>query len=1043
MKKTINSDFMTSTKQLIRIFIITIIAFTLSYNAKAQENTVKFSGTLLESGTGAPVKQAVVSIASNGEYTNTDDEGKFSIDLPSSREKLIINFPGFYLTEFFTNGKAEAVIYLTKSEFKSEFEESVSPLGYTKLNDATNAVSLMAKNNFENTASYSFDQSMVGRVSGLNVIEHSGMPGHNSWINLRGISSIYGRNQPLVFIDGMIHEINYPDNELIEGYLLNPMDIIDIDDIVNVSVNKLGEGYLGSAGSNGLLNINTEQNRVTSASIIFKTYAGISFQPKRLEVMNSGEFKPYFTDLLESEGYSSSQINSMYPWLNGGSSADEYYRYNNDTDWQDESFKPSAFQKYYIFLKGGDDIATYNISTGYTRHGANYEDWRASRYNLRLNGKVNITKKLSVIPNTKLSLSDTYLSNMGPTSERNPIVASLQKSPLMHAHEKSELNGAVLFPYDDVGAFGISNPAVLINEALGSNRNFQLLSSVKVGYEINSNFSVSHLIGISVNNDRTNMFIPNIGVVQLDSARNSPRDMVTEFRSLQNHTTVTYKNVYDNKHHVVANAGLRTMDNSYKNNFSMDLNTPSDDFRSLGQGKYYRYLRTNGGALNELKWVSYFADGSYNYYDKYYLRASLSLDASSVFNKKNRYNFYPSVFAAWRVTSSDNISVPSWINDLKLRAAASITGNMFSTAYNLSKTTYTGRRYNDVSVVTKDYITNEDLKAEKKLSTNIGVDLSFGKKAYNVHLDYHMSSVNNLIINQSLPYNYGFTDYLDNGGKLALSGVELSGDGRWHIGEATLLIDASVTYQTSKIKSLDFINSETEFMLHDVEGAQYITSVDNPINCFYGYTTDGVIGSNDPAIGTIGPNGRPLEAGDIKFIDTNNDKVIDYLDKEIIGNPNPDLFGSVMAQLGIKKFKVSGLFTYSIGNDMYNYVATKMYGMNDYANQSSEINGNIGTTYPKLSVGDPRGNTVFSDRWIEDASYFRFKQLTVSYTTPNILTWQKEATFYLTGTNLFTLTKYTGYNPETMYQNNIFNMGIDYGKLPQATSVILGVQISL
>ena len=1047
-RKSLNTDLMMDFKNPIRTIMIILINLTVwSYSILAQDGGFTVSGKVLESGSALPIAQAVISVASSGEFTNSDTVGAFALNLPSKSESILVSFPGYYSTEIYINGQDEITVFIVPFTQRSDDEIYSSPHGTDKVRNGTNAMTHLIKQEFVRSAASSFEQTITGKIPGLYVLEHSGMPGHSSWVNMRGITSIFGRNEPLMYVDGMIHEINFPGNALIEGHVLNPMDIVDVEDISDITALKAGEGHLGSAGSNGLLYVNTEQNEVTSASIILKMYGGITLPPSQQDVLGPEQFRTYFHDQLTGEGYSDAEINQMYPWLNGGVSSPEYYRYNNNTDWQKELFRPSALQKYYIYIKGGDDIATYNISSGYLMHGAAYDKWRYSRYNLRLNGNVNITNKLSVIPNTKLALTDTRLANMGPTVAHNPVVASLQKSPLMAPNERSAADGTVLFPYDDVGAFNISNPAVLIDEGMGTHRNFQLLASVKVKYEITPKLLVSNLIGTSVNNDRANIFIPDVGVVQLDSARNSPQDMVTEFRSTQNHTTVEYKTSFRKNHNIWAIGGIRFMHNTYKNNLGIDLNTPSDDFRSLGQG-VDEYLRSNGGQLDELKWISYYGDISYSFRDKYYLRASLSYDGSSVFNDKNRYNFYPSVFAAWRIGSEEFIKGSSILNDLKLRASFSQTGNMYNSIYSFSKMTYTGRRYNDIGVVVRDYNPNKELEAERKSTIDAGLDIVFGKKAYNVHLDYYYSFVNNLIINQSLPYNYGFTDYYDNGGALAATGIELGADGRLYMGKAMLALSATFTYQKSKITKLDFLNPETDFLTREVIGAEYIASVDNPVNAFYGYKTDGIYNSDGEANGILGPAGRVMGAGDVQFVDTDNNNIIDDKDKQIIGDPNPDFFGSLSAVFTIGRFDISALFTYSVGNDMYNYVRYQTTSMVDYANQSTEVvdrwqPGSSGAELPRATINDPKGNNVFSDRWIEDASYVRLKQFTVSYTSPRLFKLNKEITLYLTGTNLLTFTGYSGYSPETMYLNDPYYLGIDYGKLPQTPSVIFGIQLSL
>ena len=595
--------------------------------------------------------------------------------------------------------------------------------------------------------------------------------------------------------------------------------------------------------------------------------------PPTQDVLGATAFKEYFNSLLASEGYSLGQMITMYPWLYGG--YQDYYRYNNNTNWQGRFYKPAALQKYSLFLKGGDDIATYNISSAYQRQGGPYDQWSYSRYNLRLNGKINITNKFSVTPNTKLALSDSYLSNMGPTTEINPVTSSLLKPPIMAPYERSIVDGSVLYPYDDVGVFNISNPAVLTSKAMGSDRSFLFMSSVELKYVINDKLSISNTVGTSVNNDRVNMFIPDVGVVQIDSFRNSPQDMVTEFRSTQNHLVANYITPLSGDRKLDLKAGMRYMSNSYKNSQGIDLNTPSDDFRSLGSGAELLYLRKNLGEINYTKWISFFADANYSKMDKYYLRASVSVDASSAFNKQNRYNVYPSLFGAWRMSSEDFFNSTS-INDLKLRASYSLTGNMFSSIYQYSKLTYTGRRYGSTGVVVRDYNPNENLSVEKKSTGNVGMDMSFGKNAYNLHLDYYMSYVHNLIINQMLPYNFGFTDYYDNGGALAINGIELAADGRINLGGSELILDATVTKQSSKISSLDFLSSEGEFITREVFGAEYVTAVGHPINAFYGYATEGIYNSDEEADGMIGPNGKVMGAGDVIFVD-DGDKIINVL----------------------------------------------------------------------------------------------------------------------------------------------------------------------
>jgi len=424
----------------------------------------------------------------------------------------------------------------------------------------------------------------------------------------------------------------------------------------------------------------------------------------------------------------------------------------------------------------------------------------------------------------------------------------------------------------------------------------------------------------------------------------------------------------------------------------------------------------------------------------------LSYDGNSAVNDANRYNFYPTVGVAWRLSSEEFLNQSSWIEDFKLRATYSVSGNMFSSVYDNSKLYYTDRRMNGTGVLTREIIPNENMELEKKNSINAGFDLSVFKQQLNVHFDFYKSNVNNLIVKQELPSTFGYTDYYDNGGKLESTGFEISADTRFHFNNLVWTLGGSVSKQATKIKSLEFINPNTSNIITTIDAAQFITSVDNPINAYYGYKTDGLL-SGSEAGKITGPNGKMMMEGDIKFVD-NGDNIINEKDKTIIGDPNPDIFGGLITAFAYKKFELTAVFNYSVGNDVFNYVRYKTESMSDYSNQSATVLDrwtptNTGATLPRMAYGDPSGNTAFSDRWIEDGSYFRLGQLTLNYNVPPIKGFVKGVGLYLTATNLFTLTKYSGYDPDFSYMNSPFYRGVDYGKMPQTQSFIIGLKLDL
>jgi len=1017
----------------------------------AQSTSVVVNGIITESGTKKPLSQVTISATATGKITDTNDKGEFTISVPNKNSELSINLPGYHKRQIFINGREFVTISLVPVRFKSIDKTFNKPLGQSILKDEIYSTGTISNDEMSLNNITSFDQALQGIVPGLNVTNHSGMPGSKSALYMRGVHSIYGRSEPLLIIDGVIHDYNYANHSSIEGFTLNPFEIVDVEDIADITVLKNGDSHFGSASSNGVILVNTEQKSEASTLIKFTGSAGVSLLPKQQSLLNNTQFTDYYKGILATQGFTEESMRISKPWLYG--EGEDRYKYDNNTDWQKEIYSPGILQKYHIFLKGGDDIATYNISTGITNHEGPYENSGYNRFNLRINGMVNITSKFSVAPIFKLSLTDTYIPNLGPTYQRSPILSSILKAPIMSPYFRDKETGQVLDYLDNEGVFGVSNPVKLIQAATGSSRNYHFGASIKGVYVLGPHLNITNLVGLNFNNSRENIFIPNDGVVSVDiREENSPIDFVYEYRSVQDHATLNYNNKMSDGQVIAVQAGFRYMKNSYRYNHAIDLNTASDDFKDLGNGGKYQYLRKSLGDNRELLWMSYFANGNYSIQNKYFINANISVDANSAVNDENRMNIFPSIGGAWRLSSEEFMAGNKTFDDVKLRLSYSQSGNMYSSIYDYSKLYYTEDRVAEVGVPVREAIPNKNLELEKTSTINFGVDLTSMQQTLNIHFDAYYSMLNNLVIEQKLPPFYGYTEYYDNGGKLANMGVELAVDYRKNFGDIVWTIGATATAQKSSISELNFIEAGTKNLVTPIRGAEFVTAIDNPINSFYGYQTNGIYNSNEEANKVIGPNGIPMQAGDIIFKDQSGpngtaDGIINEYDKAIIGNPNPDIFGGLFTSVIVKSWEIKAVFNYSVGNDIFNYTRFIGESMSSYGNQMVTVldswsENNKDGLLPRTSYGDPTGNTVFSNRWIEDGSYLKLKHLTVSYNLPKSK-FYSGIKVYLTASNLLTLTKYSGNDPEFYYSNSPFYMGVDYGKTPQTRSFILGVKLDL
>lgn len=1028
-----------------KIFLSLIIFLSLGIQVFSQVSNVKITGIVTESGSNKPLQQVTISVNSTGDVADTDKDGKFTIMVPNEQSGLSFYLPGFHRLEMYLNGNDPLAISLVALQFNSMDESYNKPLGSFVKKNSIYAETAVRNEDISLNNITSFEQALQGIIPGLQVINQSGMPGEKSMVNIRGAGSFYGQSEPLLVIDGIIHDYNYANYGNMEGFTINPFEIVDIEDVADISVLRGGDSYMGVAGSNGIINVNTEQKSTASTLIKISGSTGISMRPKTQSLMDGPQFNQYVLNVLSDNGVTTDMAKESYPQLFG--EGNEKYRYGNDTDWQKEIYELGVLQKYHIFLKGGDDIGTYNISTGLINQDGPLINSGYNRFNLRINGLVNITNKFSVTPNFKLSLTDTDIPNLGPTYQRNPVLSSILKAPIMAPYYIDPETGTTLEYLDNEGIFGFSNPVKIVKDATGNSRNYHFGASVKLGYIFNENFKINNILGLNFNNARENIFIPDNGIAAVAwYENNSPRDFVLDYRSLQNHFTLDYSKELEEGKNLDIQTGFKYMKNTYRHNQAIDLNTASDDFKNLGDGGSFQYLRQNIGSSRDLLWMAYFVNGTYNIKNRYILNANLSIDANSANNTNNRVNVFPSLGAAWRISSEEFLVGNSNIDDLKLRASFSQSGNMYSSIYDYSKLYYNEQRVNEIGVPVREAIPNPNLAMEKTSSINLGMDLTTGHQTLNLHVDAYYSLLNNMIIQQQLSPSFGYTEYYDNGGKLSNLGVEIAADYRKNFGELIWTVGGNLSTNISTVSALNFINTNNTQLITTLGGAQYVTQKGQAINSFYGYKTEGIYSDNSAANAVIGPRGVQMQAGDIKFAN-GGDNVVDESDKTTIGNPNPDLFGGFFTGFNFNEWQIKANFNYSVGNDIYNYSRYLGESMSSYANQMETVLNrwtpeNTNSSMPRASIGDPTGNTVFSDRWIEDGSYLKLKHLTVSYNLPGSK-FYSGIKLYVTASNLFTLTNYSGNDPEFFYLNNPFYMGIDYGKTPHARSFIVGVKLDL
>jgi TonB-linked SusC/RagA family outer membrane protein len=1043
--------------QVVRKIVALSLLLSVLYTGYSQsDNSFPVSGKVTDAATGQGIRGVRITYK-NIAATITDSLGNFSFKVPGATNILLVEGDGYQAREVAVNGKGKVSISLFNESHFTFSDVANMPLKQQLQSHVTNAVGVVQVNDAFARVVETPDSYLQGKVAGLNIIRRSGTHNSGGTMFLRGINSLYTTNQPLVVVDGVIFDNNDYGGSIISNHYNNPLASIDVRDIDNITVIKDGLSTYGTRGANGVILITTSRTKELGTKIDFSATGGINFVPENLPVLNAYDYRVYLSDVLKSSGMTDAEIQSQ-PYMNDDKSNPEYYKYHNNTDWQKQVFKQAYTKNIFLKVTGGDNIAKYALSLGYMSNEGITKNTKLSRYNMRFNGDLNLSRRMTAVTNLSFAFNELNIRDQGTSLKTNPIYLSLVKSPFLRVKEVSA-DGTESPTLADEDIFNIGNPVVLTDIAQGLSKTYRFLGMIGFNYEISKLFNLSTTVGLTNDKVRENFFIPRKGVTDdtlaTDIAFSRMGTHVKSFFSIYNDTRLTFAKRFTPENELTARLGVRYLYNKAEQDFGFAYNSAIDELVSVGNG--VNALRRIGGDIGKSNWLNTYLNVDYTWQDKYILSFNAALDGSSKFGKSipenpnisgNEYAFLPSIAAAW-IASSEDFLKNSKINFLKLRLSAGVVGNEDVGNYT-SRQTYVSQNLLGIQGLVRGGAGSERLQWESIFKLNAGFDLSFWNERASLSFDAYSNTNNNPIIYEIAPSASGF-DYViaNNAGSLNSKGIEASINVRiingkklkWDVG-ANIAHNKS----TAELSSPDII---TNFA-----GASYITQRDGTPNAFYGYKTNGVFVS-DAAAAQAGlsirkPNGTlvPFKGGDIIFTDKNNDKIIDEADRFVIGNPNPDWFGGFNTTLEYGRFSLGALFTFSQGNDIYNYTRNQLEAMFDARNQTEAVinrwrTDGHQTHIPKATWGDPMGNSRFSDRWIEDGSYLRLRTATISYQVPFRPGFFQYMTVYATGNNLLTLTKYKGYDPEFSPTESIFGRGVDNGLEPQFRSVQLGLKLGL
>ncbi|MBN9295614.1 MAG: TonB-dependent receptor [Filimonas sp.] len=998
----------------------------------------KISGKVLSTDN-KPLPNASVSVKGSSVNVVAGDDGSFTINVPDKPNlTLVVSAVGYDTQEQKLAVGTTTVEVALKESSKNLNEVVVVGYGTSRKKDLTGAVASVAVKDQDKTPILGTAQMLQGQVSGVQVTQNQAQPGGAVFsIRIRGTNSIQSSSEPLYVIDG------YAGGDVAA---VNPSDILSIDVLKDASATAI----YGSRGANGVVLITTKRGKAGGRSISIDAYTGIQTVAKRYDMMNGQQYG-LFLDSLQAENNRYGNTNIPLPYT-----TDQINSFGKGTDWQDQIFRTAPISNISVGFNGGNGDTRYYLSVAYFTQkgiiiGSDYK-----RGTVRFNLDQTISPKIKVGFSSQLSYdyqNAPSVNTSGGATTPSVLWDAVRFSPILPVRDSS---GAYTYQNGPGPlATPIGNPVAYANEAIDANYNFKALVNTYAEYEVIKGLKLRSSFGVNYRNGGSKNFIPTTLFVGASNGGSAGQGSSQNYSWL-NENTITYDKEINRNNAITAVAGF-TFQHWYDKSFNagitnLSTNNQGADNLSIGTAT------TPTSTFNENVLASYFGRVNYRLLDKFLFTFTMRADGSSRFGTNNKWGYFPSGAFAYRLSDENFIKKIKAINDLKLRLSYGVTGNQEIGSYSsLSK--YTANAYSmgsgpaPVVGTSPSNIPNPNLKWESTASYNAGVDVALWNSRIQVTMDYYYKKTSNLLLNLSIPQTSGYASILQNIGSVSNQGFELGINSR-NIQNKNFQWTTSLNFSTNKNKVLD-IGSNPQIYVGDLSGSLFPSStaksgiilVGQPIGSFYGYVFDGIWQSQDQI--TKSGTKQAVKPGDPIYKDLNGDSVLNGSDRRIIGRALPKFTYGITNNFTYGRFNLNIFIQGVYGNNIFNEnryeIENGSANFNKLAYVLTDSWHGVGTsnTNARISSVLRRSTGVTSDV-IEDGSYLRFKTITLSYDVPlpKITKVFKTATVYVTGQNLITITKYSGYDPEvnSFGTSNQLSLGTDYNAYPTYRSYLLGVK---
>lgn len=1002
-----------------------------------QQGTI--AGTVTDAQTGEPLPGVNVVIEGTAQGSSTDGQGNYRIeDVEVGTYTLVASFVG-YRNATRTGVRVEegeaTVVDFTLQQGQSSLEEVVV-VGYgtQERQDVTGSISSVDVESVNRIATSSLADGLQGQIAGVNVTSTSGQPGGGTSIRIRGASSINAGNEPLYVIDGVpfFNNLGADATGVTEGPDVSPLSTINPSNIESIEVLKdaSATAIYGARGSNGVILITTKDGESGTQQVNFSSKFGVSEARKTIDMLNAKQFAE-----LSNRAHRNSGEEAPF-------TSQEIQNFGEGTDWQDQIFETGYSQQYDLSFSGGVGDTQYLFSGNFQDQGGVIVGSGFARYNARANIQSELTDRLSLDANITASRTNTDVVRTD-IDGGGVVLNALRVFPTLPVRNQD--GGFTL-----QNPFGIvaGNPLAEAKEITNESIQTRYLGSANVEYDLLESLTFSTRLGVDLFGNEENYYAPQNTLVG-NSMNGEARVGDTDRDSWVWENTLTYDNVFAESHQVRLTGGFTMEENERFLASAGASNFPNDklSFNNLSAGSN---IATPNSRVEEWSLLSWLGRGNYVYSDKYVLTLTGRVDGSSRFGSGNKYGFFPSAAAAWRMNEEPFLSGNESIDQLKLRVSYGVSGNQSIPNYQSlsllgsSQVFLGGTRI----AFSPQGLGNPDLKWERTSQLNVGADLTLWEERVSLSADYYRKTTTDMIFNVPTPTSSGFTSSVRNLGEMTNQGVDLSlsvtggsADGfRWSTSFNTNVNRNEVTDLGQRGTFFGDAGSG-----HLKIGDTFIVREGEPLGSFYGFVYDGIFSNEQEVENSAQPDARP---GEVRFEDINGDGAITDADRTVIGDANPDFSGGFSFSLGYKDLQLDVNTVYKYGNDIFNMNRVEgelpTGGVNNFESVLDYWTpSNTDATVPRPT----RARQVqFSSRYLEDGSYLRLQNVTLGYTIDGILLQRvgaKNLRLFTSANNLFVITDYSGYDPEvSSFGQNELAKGHDLGNYPRPRSFSAGLNLT-